>query len=100
MEPINPSQMPPVMQQPEQHSKGALIAVIIILAVIIVGGLYFLKQRNKMDYKPAVEQKDQITESLRQQGGSDEVNSIEADLQSTNFDNLDQGASVLEYQLQ
>lgn len=99
----NPSQMPPVQSQPENKSPmGALIAVVIILALIIVGGLYFLKERSSQQpYMPPTEQQgDSVTESLNTQGSSDDLSSIEADLNSTDLNNLDQGAAAIEAQLQ
>ena len=110
MDTFNPSQMPPQMapinNQPVKKSVGPLIAVIIILALIIVGGLYFLKMRAAQPtYTPptpqaVVEQKDVITASLNQQSKSDELSSIESDLNSTDLNNLDEGAAAVEAQLQ
>lgn len=101
MDTFNPSQMPPMVGQTEKKSMGPLIAVIIILALIVIGGLYFLKERSSQKtYVPIVEQSDGIVESLNQQGSSDELNSIEADLNATNLDNLDQGATAVESELQ
>lgn len=106
METINPNQMPPIQMQTGNPKKsvGPLIAVIIILALIIVGGLYFLKERTMREsYIPPVEQSneqtDTITESLNQQSTTDDLESIEADLNSTNFENLDQGAAAIEAEL-
>ncbi len=101
MDTMNPNQMPPMQTGMETtSSKGPLIAVIIILALIIIGGLYFLKERNsQMAEIPVVPQRDSMVESLKMQGTSDDVNSIEADLNSTNIDDLDQGAAVIESQL-
>lgn len=101
MDTFNPNQMPNMPVQTGKKSAGPLIAVIIILALIIVGGLYFLKERSSQDvFVPVVEEGDTITESLSQQGSSDELESIEADLNATNLDNLDQGAATIEAELQ
>jgi uncharacterized protein HemX len=102
MDTFNPNQMPPMPGTVEKKSVGPLIAVIIILALIIVGGLYFLKERSSQEVyvPPAQEQSDPITESLNQQSSSDELNSIETDLNSTNIDNLDQGAAAIDAQIQ
>ena len=100
MDTFNPNQMPPLSQTPEKKSVGPLIAVVIILALIIVGGLYFLKQRSSQDlYLPPQEQTDNIADSLKQQSASDDLGSIEADLNAENFDNLDQGAAAIEAEL-
>jgi len=103
MDTFNPNQMPPmpgVGSVAPKKSSGPLIAVIVILALIIIGGLYFFKARmsEREAYAPATE--DAITESLNQQGTSDELGSIEADLNATDIDNLDQGAAVIEAELQ
>lgn len=103
MDTFNPNQMPPMYQSGEQAKKSVapLVAVIIILALIIVGGLYFLKQRSTQEtYVPPVEQTDGIMEALKKQGSSDDLNSIEADLNGTDLNNLDQGAAVIDAELQ
>lgn len=100
MDSFNPNQMPPMSGQPEKKSVGPLVAVIIILALIVIGGLYFLKQRSSQPTYVPTEQGDAVTESLKQQGSSDDLSSIEADLKATNLDNLDQGAAAIEAELQ
>lgn len=103
MDTFNPNQMPP-MQSSDTNNKsiGPLIAVVIILALIIVGGLYFLKERSSQQpyIPPAAPAGDSITESLNQQSSTDDLSSIEADLNATDLDNLDQGAAVIEAELQ
>lgn len=101
MDTFNPNQMPPIQSQTEKKSAGPLIAVVIILALIIIGGLYFLSERSSQTtYIPTTtEGGDAITTSLQTQGSSDDLNSIEADLNATNVDNLDQGASVIQAEL-
>jgi hypothetical protein len=109
MDTFNPNQMPPIMQaEPEKKSVGPLVAVIIILALIILGGLYFLKQRvSQPVYTPLTTPAtvantpptDTITNTLNTQSKSDSLNSIESDLKSTSFDTIDQGASAIESQL-
>lgn len=101
MDTFNPSQMPPMQGNVEKKSAGPLVAVIIILALIIIGGLYFLKTRSNQNmYVPTETTEDSVTASLNQQGTSDDLSSIEADLNATNLDNLDQGAAVIEAELQ
>ena len=100
MDTFNPNQMPPLPNGTNNKSVGPLVAVIIILALIIVGGLYFLKQRSSQQvYIPATTN-DGITDSLNTQSSSDDLKSIEADLKATNVDNLDQGAAAIEATLQ
>ena len=62
-------------------SSGLIIGVIVILAIIILGGLYFWSQR--------VDVTDQAVESINTQSTSDEAAAIEADLNTTNVENLD-----------
>lgn len=100
MDTFNPNQMPPMSGQAEKKSMGPLIAVIIILALIIVGGLYFLKTRSQNTYVPPAQTGDSITESLNTQSSSDTLESIEADLNATDLNNLDQGAAAIEATLQ
>jgi hypothetical protein len=104
MDTFNQNNMPPMPGPmnnvgPEKKSHGPLIAVVVILLLIIIGGLYFLGQRMNGDYG-APAGADQITESLKAQNASDDLNSIEADLNTTNLDNLDQGAAAIEAELQ
>lgn len=103
MDTFNPNQMPPMTSMSgmptQKKSTGPLAAVIIILILIIVGGLYFLKTRMSQEpYMPV--ETDQVTNSLNHQSQSDDLSSIEADLNATNLDNLDQGAAVIEAELQ
>lgn len=92
------NQMPPMPATTPKKSSGPLIAVIIILVLIVIGGMYFLGQRMNKDYG-VPSQTDQITDALNQQGATDDLNSIEADLNATNIDSLDQGAAVIEAEL-
>lgn len=109
MDTFNPNQMPGVGMQnmPEKKSMGPLVAVIIILALIIIGGLYFLKTRSsKTPYVPVVQNEnaaiatDSITDSLKAQGTSDSLKSIESDLRATDLNSLNQGAAAIGAQLQ
>ena len=103
MDTFNPSQMPAQNGVPEEKkSIGPLISVIIILALIIIGGLYFLKERsNQNRYIPEMQQEgDPVTNSLMQQSSSDDLNSIEADLNATQINNLDQGAAAIQAEMQ
>jgi hypothetical protein len=103
MDTINPNQMPPITNEPDKKSSVAsLVAVIIILALIIVGGLYFLKQRSSQPIytPPATTNSDSVTASLNTQGSSDSLDSIEKDLNSTDLNNLDQGAAAIDAELQ
>jgi hypothetical protein len=100
MDTFNPNQMPPMLNDLNKKPMGPLIAVVIILALLIVGGLYFLKERSVQPVYVPTATSDSITDSLNKQSGSDDLNSIEKDLNATNIDNLDQGAAAIETQLQ
>jgi hypothetical protein len=102
MDTFNPNQMPPIQSQPAKKSIGPLVAVVIILALIIVGGLYFLKQRASQPVytPPAVTTSDAMIDSLSKQGNTDDLNSIESDLNATDVNSIDQGASAIDAQLQ
>jgi hypothetical protein len=102
MDTFNPNQMPPIQSSGTNNkSAGPLVAVIIILALIIVGGLYFLKERSSQPtYVPEVPAGDSVTDSLNNQGSTDDLSSIEADLNATDVNNLDQGATAVEASLQ
>jgi len=100
MDTFNPNQMPPMPSDNNKKSAGPLIAVIVILALIIVGGLYFLKERSSQEVYPIAPASDSVTDALKNQSSSDELDSIETDLNATNLDNLDQGAAAIEAELQ
>ena len=84
----NTSPIPPV--SPSKPSMGALIGIIVIVFVIIFGAFYFW---GKMVEEKAANSSAMIetssVEALNTQSSSDEITSIEADLNSTNVENLD-----------
>ena len=59
---------------------GPIIGAIVILAIIILGGLYFWSQRAGNDA---------VIDEINTQSGSDEASAIEADLNATDIENLD-----------
>lgn len=73
--------------EPREGSVGPVIGTIIILAVIVLGGLYFWSQRGT----PVMEEADvdAVVEEINTQEASNEPASIEADLEATDVDNLD-----------
>ncbi len=86
--------------QPQNKSSiGSIIGTIIIIAVIILGGLYFwgkrieeakLKQELISDsMESAQNQEVDPDANINKTGSADDLNSIEADLNSTKLDNLD-----------
>lgn len=66
-------------------SVGPIIGIILILAVIILGGLYFWSQRANEDAMMTNE----AIETINTQNTSDETTVIEADLNATDVENLD-----------
>lgn len=97
MDTFNPNQMPGLQGEPEKKSVGPLIAVIVILVLIVVGGLYFLNERASLNQSvPGIETND--VGSLEQQGSSDDLGSIEADLNATDLNLLDTSSMEAEVQ--
>lgn len=77
---------------------GSIIGIIIIISIIILGGLYFWGKRiEESKLKEAlvnggnsqVMQEQNEAAAIKSVNSSDDLNSIEADLNATNFDNLD-----------
>ncbi len=69
--------------EPKGNSTGPIIGGIIVLAVVIFGALYFMDQRE--DSQALNEE----VNAINSQDTSDEAASIEADLNSTDIENLD-----------
>lgn len=61
-------------------SAGPVIGIIVILAIIILGGLYFWGQRAGDGT---------VLEEINTQGVSNDTSSIESDLNATDIENLD-----------
>jgi len=86
----------------KEGSTGPVIATIIILAVVVLGGLYFWGQRNSGSetdiYGNPISTSTPATDNLPNtsaidtQSSSDNPASIQSDLNSTNLNNL--GASI------
>jgi hypothetical protein len=74
-----------------ESSVGPVIATIIILAVIVLGGLYFWGQRGDNNgtapQTPTTSSAD--LNAINSQSSSDDTSSIQTDLQNTNTENLD-----------
>lgn len=69
---------------------GVLVIVLILLAAMMYANKRAMHDQDMMNtYAPSMPQDAQIQE-IRVQSSSDEVGDIEADLESTNIDNLDQ----------
>ena len=63
---------------------GPIIGAIVILAIVILGGLYFWNQRAGEGVPT-----DEAIENINMQSGADDTDSIEADLDATDIENLD-----------
>ena len=84
-----------------KSSIGSIIGTIIIIALIILGGLYFWGKRIEESKsiqnvltdttEPATTDQNEAA-VIKSMSASDDINSIEADLKNTNLDNL--GAEV------
>jgi uncharacterized protein HemX len=104
----NPYPPPPPAKEPKQagflERFWYLFVILAILCLIGIGGLWFLNQR-KLSQTPSLptptptETVDQTTQELKEQGKSDEIDEIEADLKSTNLTNLDQELEDIEKEL-
>lgn len=75
---------------------GPMIGSIVIIFIIIVGGLYFFgslitAKKTQVETEQALEAQNEAVqiEETAKQSKSDDVPSIEADLQATNIDDLD-----------
>jgi hypothetical protein len=83
------------MDQQNKSSIGSVIATIIIIAIIILGGLYFWGKRveeskateNLVSGTSPTSESSEAT-AIKSMSSSDDLNSIDADLKATNLDNL------------
>lgn len=97
---VNPTVVNPMSVNTNKSSLGSIIGTIIIIAVIILGGLYFWGKRideAKMNQElvsgqteTTVTEEDENLEAntIKSVTSSDELDSIEADLKATNLDGL------------
>lgn len=80
----------------QKSSHGALIGSIIIIVILIVGGIYVFNNAKEAKYENDMTQEQTLDDSAYQdsqsaQSNSDDVSSIEADVNATNVDSLDEG---------
>lgn len=104
--PANP--VPPIPTAPSMEPKsnmGPVVGIIIIVIILIVGAFYFWSTR----LQPAIEapqagsqttEADPFVSNLGAVGSSDDLGSIEADLNATNLDGLDSGLNSVDQELQ
>lgn len=90
----------PMKEMPKKSGGGfgALLAIILIVVVLAIGGLYYFTTKVNQLSDTATSSDvatDPQTQALAQQGSSDDLNSIQADLKATDVSNLNQGADVI-----
>lgn len=78
----------PDLEPARDGSVGPIIGTIIILAVIVLGGLYFWGQRAEQRAMTA-EELQATVEDIQSQSTSDAPADIQADLNATDIDNID-----------
>ncbi|KND48018.1 MAG: hypothetical protein AB201_00250 [Parcubacteria bacterium C7867-006] len=86
------------MEQENKSSVGSIIGTIVIIAIIILGGLYFWGKRveesklrqNLVTDSANTQQPVEMSEAatIKSVSNSDDLNSIEADLNNTKLDGL------------
>lgn len=89
------NQIPPV-----KKSVGPMVGLVIVIILIVLGGIYFWKE---MEYKKNDVGYDQNTDemyAIQNQNDSDEINTIEADLEATNIDTIDSEINSIDTELQ
>lgn len=101
---------------PSEHriANGPILVLLIVLLLLILGGMYFwyVKLNNQPFIpqsftRPTAEQNNEPesttaeaqVETMQAVSTSDEVNAIEADLESTNLDSLDTEIQTIENEL-
>lgn len=77
----------------QEQSTGPLIGIIIIVLILVLGGIYYAGKTTPEETGPTPEEilteEDEIAASLQIQGTSDDIGSIEADLEASDFSELD-----------
>jgi hypothetical protein len=93
------------MEETKKTGIGSIVGTIIIVALIVLGGLYFWGKRleesknvqdmtGQQNQVQTMSAEEQQLQSIRTTSSSDELSSIEADLNATNLDNLDTELNV------
>lgn len=86
-----------------KSSIGSIIGTVIVIAIIILGGLYFwgkrideakiqqdtALQQAQMDNTQNAQQSASEADNIKNVSGSDDLNSLEAELNATNLNGLD-----------
>jgi len=94
----------PEVTAPEKKQTGSIIGSIIVIIVIIIGGLYFwgtksttpTEEETGISTDTTATVPDIIGDALKNTSGSDELDSIETDLNATDINNIDAGVNAIE----
>ncbi|MDO8492127.1 MAG: hypothetical protein Q7S34_00610 [bacterium] len=111
--PIRTPVTPPPMENNQQNNSGnennssigPIIGSIIVVLVIVLGGLYIYGQRLSDQSKQEVPVEnisasaDQSTTKLEQQGSTDSLSEINADLNATDLNGLDAESMQIDQEL-
>ncbi len=69
---------------------GPIIGSVIVVLLIVLGGLYFWGERLNKEGASGAAAPDVAVETLRSQGTSDDVASLEADAAASDFSGIDE----------
>ena len=89
---MEPNSISPVEQN---KSKTLLVSVVVVVLIIIAIVFYFWRNANISNNESAIGSINEIN-ALNAQGTSDDITSIEVDLQATNLDNLDKEVPAID----
>ncbi|TSD03210.1 MAG: hypothetical protein Athens071416_271 [Parcubacteria group bacterium Athens0714_16] len=96
----------PEIEAPQTKSTGAIIGSIIIIIVLIIGGLYLwgkqiIQTETQISLTPEqiLSETDPALDSLNTQGTSTKITNIEADLNTTDLNNLDKELKNIDTEL-
>jgi hypothetical protein len=85
---------------------GPLIGILALVMLMTLGGLYIWSERQHMAsddtvvQEEPVDEDDEQTQRLQQQGASDDLDEIEQDLDDTDLDDLDREMTQIEAELE
>lgn len=97
---VNPvSTTPDTQENKPATSIGPLVGIIIVVLIIVLGGMYFWGQRIDSGQETGVKN-DAATQSLQNQSASDDLASIEADVNNTDLQNIDSEMSQIDADLE
>ena len=84
------------MEQNNENSTGPVIAIIIVLAMVVLGGVYFWGERqntlepNTETATSAINESnvEEVASIIESQSTSDDATSMQSDLENTNIDSI------------